>query len=163
MIDFRFFPILRRPAIRLWITSERNALCSSGVLSASHVGPQPKTIGLATDLPSMKKKDAHCMVAMAARGAFSGMHTPIPSRSATVVCVIVLALAGCKEKKNAPPALPAASVATVQRGNISHLLSVAGQFQAYQVSMSMRRSQAMCATSMSTSATACTRGRSWQL
>ena len=54
--------------------------------------------------------------------------------SAPTFAAIVL-LSGCRDdpdsKKNPPP--PAVSVAVVQRGNISHLLSLAGQFQAYQV------------------------------
>jgi RND family efflux transporter MFP subunit len=48
---------------------------------------------------------------------------------------LVLCLSGCRgrDSKNQPPPPPSVSVAIVQRGNISHLLSVAGQFQAYQV------------------------------
>jgi RND family efflux transporter MFP subunit len=61
------------------------------------------------------------------------MHTQHPSRLAATISTVLLALLGCKAPKKAPPVAPAASVATVQRGNISHLLSVAGQFQAYQV------------------------------
>ena len=49
------------------------------------------------------------------------------------LCGVLLLLAGCSGTKKKPPAPPAVAVAIVQRGNISHLLSVAGQFQAYQV------------------------------
>lgn len=46
-----------------------------------------------------------------------------------------LAVAGCKDsQENAnSSAPPSAAVSTVQRGNISHVLSLAGQFQPYQV------------------------------
>jgi RND family efflux transporter MFP subunit len=49
-------------------------------------------------------------------------------------CSLILCLFGCKgsETKKQPPA-PVVAVALVQRGNISHLLSLAGQFQPYQV------------------------------
>lgn len=53
------------------------------------------------------------------------------------VCLSFVLLAGCSDRKDenrdAPPPPPAAAVAVVQRGTISHLLSVAGQFQPYQV------------------------------
>jgi RND family efflux transporter MFP subunit len=49
------------------------------------------------------------------------------------LCGVLLLLAGRSGTKKKPPAPPAVAVAIVQRGNISHLLSVAGQFQAYQV------------------------------
>lgn len=55
------------------------------------------------------------------------------SRFASIGCTLLVVLAGCRESKKAPAEPPAASVASVQRGNIAHLLSVAGQFQAYQV------------------------------
>jgi RND family efflux transporter MFP subunit len=48
----------------------------------------------------------------------------------------MLLLAGCrssKHKDQSTSAPPSVAVATVQRGNISHMLSVAGQFQPYQV------------------------------
>jgi RND family efflux transporter MFP subunit len=58
-------------------------------------------------------------------------------QSGAVICAVLLSLfslAGCKKSGTKPPApAPAAAVAVVQRGNISHLLSVAGQFEAYQV------------------------------
>ena len=46
-----------------------------------------------------------------------------------------LAVAGCKDsQENAhSSAPPSAAISTVQRGNISHVLSLAGQFQPYQV------------------------------
>src|SRR5580658_1652309 len=49
------------------------------------------------------------------------------------MCGVLLSVAGCSDTKKKPPPPPAVTVAVVQRGNISHLLSVAGQFQAYQV------------------------------
>ena len=47
----------------------------------------------------------------------------------------LLLLAGCRSGKPQDPtaAPPSVAVATVQRGNISHMLSLAGQFQPYQV------------------------------
>ena len=54
-------------------------------------------------------------------------------RPITVMCVAVFLLTGCKKPEKKPPPPPAAAVALVQRGSISHLLSVAGQFEAYQV------------------------------
>ncbi len=50
-------------------------------------------------------------------------------------CVALLLVAGCKSQSDtqANTAPPTASVCRVQRGNISHLLSIAGQFQPYQV------------------------------
>ncbi len=55
---------------------------------------------------------------------------------AAPVCLLVLVLAGCRggsdtHKAAAEP--PAAAVAVVQRGNIAHILSLAGQFQPFQV------------------------------
>jgi RND family efflux transporter MFP subunit len=61
------------------------------------------------------------------------MQTRHLSRFATVICIVILSLTGCEKPGKKPPPPPAASVAIVQRGNISHLLSVAGQFQAFQV------------------------------
>jgi len=48
---------------------------------------------------------------------------------------LALYLSGCKgeDAKKQPPPPPSVAVAVVQRGNISHLLSLAGQFQPYQV------------------------------
>jgi RND family efflux transporter MFP subunit len=46
---------------------------------------------------------------------------------------VLLLLAGCRSDSKKQPPPPAVAVATVQRGNISHILSLAGQFQAYQV------------------------------
>jgi RND family efflux transporter MFP subunit len=48
---------------------------------------------------------------------------------------VLLILVGCNrdDSKKGPPAPPAAAVALVQRGSISQLLSLAGQFQPYQV------------------------------
>jgi RND family efflux transporter MFP subunit len=52
------------------------------------------------------------------------------------MCEVIVCLAGCRggadPKKNEQQP-PSAAVAIVQRGNISHLLSLAGQFQPYQV------------------------------
>jgi len=67
----------------------------------------------------------------------------MPTRPATVIfrllaplSVVIIILTGCRDstdsKKNIPSP-PAVAVAVVQRGNISRLLSLAGQFQAYQV------------------------------
>jgi RND family efflux transporter MFP subunit len=52
-----------------------------------------------------------------------------------VATSLILSGAGCQNKKNTSDAdaYPAAAVSTVQRGAISHVLSVAGQFQPYQV------------------------------
>jgi RND family efflux transporter MFP subunit len=61
------------------------------------------------------------------------MQTRFVFRHLGPLCVVLLVLAGCSGTKKKPPAPPAVAVAVVQRGNISHLLSVAGQFQAYQV------------------------------
>jgi len=61
------------------------------------------------------------------------MRTRFVFRHLAPVCGVLLVLAGCSGTKKRPPAPPAVAVAVVQRGNISHLLSVAGQFQAYQV------------------------------
>jgi RND family efflux transporter MFP subunit len=61
------------------------------------------------------------------------MHTRQLFRCATTIGAVLLSLSGCKKPEKTQPPPPAASVAIVQRGNISHLLSVAGQFQAYQV------------------------------
>ena len=62
------------------------------------------------------------------------MQTRFVFRHLAPLCgVLLLFLAGCNGTKKKPPAPPAVAVAIVQRGNISHLLSVAGQFQAYQV------------------------------
>ncbi len=50
------------------------------------------------------------------------------------LCVVIFCLFGCKSadtREQASP--PVVAVALVQRGNISHLLSLAGQFQPYQV------------------------------
>ena len=50
--------------------------------------------------------------------------------------VLPLAFAGCKARSDSADAATqpvAAAVAVVQRGNISHMLSLAGQFQPYQV------------------------------
>lgn len=47
---------------------------------------------------------------------------------------VVISLSGCKgADSNKKPPAPTVAVAIVQRGNISHLLSLAGQFQPYQV------------------------------
>jgi RND family efflux transporter MFP subunit len=47
---------------------------------------------------------------------------------------VALGAAGCRDRQGqAPDAAPAAPISTVQRGAISHVLSVAGQFQPYQV------------------------------
>jgi RND family efflux transporter MFP subunit len=47
---------------------------------------------------------------------------------------LILAFAGCRDKQAPDSATPpAAAVSAVQRGNISHILSLAGQFQPYQV------------------------------
>jgi len=55
----------------------------------------------------------------------------------SIICVVIVCLAGCRggadSKKNVQQQPPSVAVALVQRGNISHVLSVAGQFQAYQV------------------------------
>jgi len=52
------------------------------------------------------------------------------------MCAVIVCLAGCRggadSKKNVQQPTSAA-VAIVQRGNISHVLSLAGQFQPYQV------------------------------
>jgi len=80
---------------------------------------------------------------------------PVPGM---VVRCPLLFLAGCNGTKKKPPAPPAVAVAIVQRGNISHLLSVAGQFQAYQVVDVMQKWRAMCVTFMSILATASMRG-----
>jgi len=61
------------------------------------------------------------------------MQTRFVFRHLAPLCGVLLVLAGCSGIKKRPPAPPAVAVAVVQRGNISHLLSVAGQFQAYQV------------------------------
>jgi RND family efflux transporter MFP subunit len=48
--------------------------------------------------------------------------------------LLLLALAGCQDPQTPQAeAPPAAAVSTVQRGTISHVLSLAGQFQPYQV------------------------------
>jgi len=44
-----------------------------------------------------------------------------------------LLIAGCRDTQRAPAAPPSAAVSSVQRGSISRVLSVAGQFQPYQV------------------------------
>jgi RND family efflux transporter MFP subunit len=50
------------------------------------------------------------------------------------VCGAVIALSGCKgANSNGKPPAPSVAVAIVQRGDISRLLSLAGQFQPYQV------------------------------
>jgi RND family efflux transporter MFP subunit len=49
------------------------------------------------------------------------------------ICTASILLSGCRSSQKQPPPPPSVAVAIVQRGNISHLLSVAGQFQAYQV------------------------------
>jgi RND family efflux transporter MFP subunit len=57
-------------------------------------------------------------------------------RCLVILNVTSLLTTGCRHgdtSKKSPPPPPAAAVAVVQRGNISHLLSLAGQFQAYQV------------------------------
>ena len=133
MLNFRSFPMFLRSANRQCIRYGNNALHNPSVLRASRVVSQPKAIGLATDILSMKNEDVHSTNTTVVRGAFSAMHTQPPWRSTTFLCAIVLALSGCKGSEKAVSAPPAASVAIVQRGNISHLLSVAGQFQAYQV------------------------------
>ena len=61
------------------------------------------------------------------------MRTRFVSRHLASLCGVLLVLAGCSGIKKKPPAPPTVEVAVVQRGTISHLLSVAGQFQAYQV------------------------------
>ncbi len=54
--------------------------------------------------------------------------------NAAILSVILIFTFGCNnaDQKQVPP-LPTVAVAVAQRGNISHLLSVAGQFQPYQV------------------------------
>jgi len=52
------------------------------------------------------------------------------------MCAVIVCLAGCKggaEPKKNDQQPPSAAVAMVQRRNISHVLSLAGQFQPYQV------------------------------
>lgn len=50
------------------------------------------------------------------------------------MCGVIISLPGCKESdSNKQPPAPSVAVAIVQRGNISHVLSLAGQFQPYQV------------------------------
>jgi RND family efflux transporter MFP subunit len=53
------------------------------------------------------------------------------------MCAVIVCLAGCRggadSKKNRQRQPPSAAVAIVQRGDISHVLSLAGQFQPYQV------------------------------
>ena len=46
---------------------------------------------------------------------------------------LTFAAAGCQSKTQVAAAPPAAAVSPVQRGDISHILSLAGQFQPYQV------------------------------
>ncbi len=57
-------------------------------------------------------------------------------RLSTPMLAVGIVLSVCRDsndsRKNPPPP-PAVAVAVVQRGNIAHLLSLAGQFQAYQV------------------------------
>lgn len=133
MIDPLFSPVVSSAANRPKARSQRNATNSCSVQQTLRLGCQPKAILLATGLLSAKNRETHRRSETAVRGAFSSMHTQCSLRSASVVCAIIFVLSGCKDQKKASPAPPAASVATVQRGNISHLLSVAGQFQAYQV------------------------------
>lgn len=66
----------------------------------------------------------------------------MPKRSFSILAVgvtiaVLAGLAGCKNKGARSEAtaatVPSAEVATAQRGDIAHTLSVAGQFQAYQV------------------------------
>jgi RND family efflux transporter MFP subunit len=57
-------------------------------------------------------------------------------RRLAILSITSLLVTGCRHgdnSKKSPLPPPAAAVAVVQRGNISHLLSLAGQFQAYQV------------------------------
>jgi len=61
------------------------------------------------------------------------MQTRYTLRYLFAVCGLALSLSGCRGSKKEPPPPPSVAVAVVQRGNISHLLSLAGQFQAYQV------------------------------
>jgi RND family efflux transporter MFP subunit len=50
------------------------------------------------------------------------------------VCGVILSLSGCKgSDSNKQPPAPPVAVAIVQRGNISRVLSLAGQFQPFQV------------------------------
>ena len=56
------------------------------------------------------------------------------ARRCGLLLVPFVAVTGChRDADKQPIAPPAVAVATVQRGDISHLLSLAGQFQAYQV------------------------------
>ncbi len=50
------------------------------------------------------------------------------------MCGVIISLPGCKRSdSNKQSPAPSVAVAIVQRGNISHVLSLAGQFQPYQV------------------------------
>ena len=65
------------------------------------------------------------------------VHMPASSlsrRAAASSLLLVAFVSGCKERSaaNATEAPTTAAVSTVQRGNISHVLSLAGQFQPYQ-------------------------------
>ena len=64
-------------------------------------------------------------------------HMPASSLSRRVIASTLLLLAavsGCNRRGTANADTPvAAAVSAVQRGNISHVLSLAGQFQPYQM------------------------------
>ncbi len=133
MIDPLVSPVVSIAPNRTSPRSQRNARNGSSVLRASPSGCVRKTRLLATGLLPSKFVEMHPRFTTAVRGAFSSMSTQCSLRSASFACALILVISGCKDQKKAPSVPPAASVATVQRGNISHLLSVAGQFQAYQV------------------------------
>jgi RND family efflux transporter MFP subunit len=61
------------------------------------------------------------------------MQTRHPLQYLAPMFGITVLLFGCHGNSTKQPPPPSVAVAVVQRGNISHLLSVAGQFQAYQV------------------------------
>lgn len=73
------------------------------------------------------------MLVNPASGVTSSMQTRRIPGCLTLMYVGALSLSGCRRADSNQLPQTYAAVAIVQRGNISHLLSLAGQFQAYQV------------------------------
>ena len=65
------------------------------------------------------------------------MDKQLPLTAAALVAIAACGLSACHSAANNPTAkaatIPSAQVATAQRGDISHVLTLAGQFQPYQV------------------------------
>jgi RND family efflux transporter MFP subunit len=109
-IKHRMAQLVTVPGRRMDVVSQASELCSGWPLPSSHRGERARRAW-----SDLRMKTRHFL------------------RYIAPLCGVALSLAGCGRSDSKKEQPPAAAVALVQRGNISHLLSLAGQFQAYQV------------------------------